>query len=269
MQQLTPQGQQRVNDIAQQYEISTNAVMTLLQALIQGQGSMAQFNHPELGGNGQWMQGGMTMVGDMFNDSLKAMINNLCQELSQIIAQKQFIQEVPTEHTQSQRADSSIPLTTASNWWPAELGTPNMTGAQNQMRYAYFADKKRLVIEIKGQLTVFDTLDHQLSGVSQQQGTSNTLTFTSQHGTLDLLSLPIVAGFEPPPAASDSGIKKSPPTETQHAEVSQTKTQHSEVAQPEQNDIFAKIERLAELKQKGIITEAEFTEKKKELLSRV
>jgi hypothetical protein len=31
---------------------------------------MAQFDHPDLGGMGQWTAGGMTMIGDMFNAGL-------------------------------------------------------------------------------------------------------------------------------------------------------------------------------------------------------
>jgi hypothetical protein len=37
----------------------------------------------------------------------------------------------------------------------------------------------------------------------------------------------------------------------------------------EEGDIFAKIERLAELLQKGMLSEAEFASKKAELLSRL
>jgi hypothetical protein len=48
--------------------------MTLLQAVVNGNGTMAQLGNWELGGNGQWMQGGMTMVGDMFNYGLKAKV---------------------------------------------------------------------------------------------------------------------------------------------------------------------------------------------------
>jgi hypothetical protein len=64
--------------------VSTDAVMTLLQALVNGNGTMAQFNHSELGGGGQWMRGGMTMVGDMFNYGLKSKVDGLCSELSQL-----------------------------------------------------------------------------------------------------------------------------------------------------------------------------------------
>ena len=37
---------------------------------------MAQSNVPECGGSGQWMHGGMTMAGDMLNDSIKAAVDN-------------------------------------------------------------------------------------------------------------------------------------------------------------------------------------------------
>ena len=67
LQQLTDQGRQRIDELAQRYSVSSDAVMTLLRALVNNNGNMAQFNHPELGGGGQWMRGGMTMVGDMFN----------------------------------------------------------------------------------------------------------------------------------------------------------------------------------------------------------
>ena len=65
--------------------------MTMLQAVVNGNGSMAQFSHPELGGSGQWMRGGMTMVGDMFNYGLKSKVDGLCSELSQLLGQQPFV----------------------------------------------------------------------------------------------------------------------------------------------------------------------------------
>jgi hypothetical protein len=75
MSDLTPEEQQIVSDVAQQHGVSADAVLTLLRALVAGQGTMAQFNHPELGGMGQWTQGGMTMVGSMFDHDLKARVD--------------------------------------------------------------------------------------------------------------------------------------------------------------------------------------------------
>ena len=41
------------------------------------------------------MQGGMTMVGDMFNHGLKAKVDNLCTELSRLLAQQPFVPPAP------------------------------------------------------------------------------------------------------------------------------------------------------------------------------
>ena len=57
----------------------------MLFAVHAGGGTMAQFSIPELGGSGQWMRGGMTMVGDMFDNALKARVDALCGELAQLL----------------------------------------------------------------------------------------------------------------------------------------------------------------------------------------
>ena len=100
---LTDQGLQKIYDLARHYGVSTDAVMTLWQALLNSKGSMAQFDHRELGGAGQWMPGGMTMVGDMFNHGLKAKVDGLCSELSQILAMQPFVPFPAGFRSQSQR----------------------------------------------------------------------------------------------------------------------------------------------------------------------
>ena len=186
MYQLTPQGQSLIADLAQRYGVSTDAVMTLLQALLAGNGGMAQFNHPEFGGSGQWMQGGMIMVGDMFNQGLKARWMD-CVRNWPACWPGRHCRRRPPPFNRSSRAVRPTPVnpsqggsgyTTATggsapgvtvslfvpgqggsgNWWPAELGAPAATGAQNQMRYAYFPNTRRLAVEINGQITVYDTL---------------------------------------------------------------------------------------------------------------
>jgi len=77
--------------------------MTLLQALLNSNGTMAQFDHRELGGAGQWMPGGMTMVGDMFNHGLKAKVDGLCSELSQLLAMQPFVPFPASFQSQSHR----------------------------------------------------------------------------------------------------------------------------------------------------------------------
>jgi len=48
------------------------------------------------------------------------------------------------------------------------------------VRYAYFAQACRLVIEVDGAVTVYDTLDHHIGGFSQQQSYGGTLSFSSR-----------------------------------------------------------------------------------------
>ena len=69
MRGITQQGQNALQDVAMRYNISFDSACSMLDAVNNGGGTMAQFSIPELGG-GQWMQGGMTMCGDMFNHGL-------------------------------------------------------------------------------------------------------------------------------------------------------------------------------------------------------
>jgi hypothetical protein len=112
---------------------------------------------------------------------------------------------------------------------------------------------------LNGHVTVYDSLDHQIGGVSQQQGGGGSLTFTSQYGTVSLSSLPIVSGEAAP---SNAPEPRRPPASAPNLEPERAET-------PQEIDIFAKIERLANLQQKGILPPEEFAAKKAELLSRL
>ena len=280
---LTPEGQQKVTALAQRYGVSTEAVVTLLQALVHGHGTRAQFDHPELGGRGQWMPGGMVMVGDMFNQALKAMVDGLCVELAALLTAASLAPAAParrprprqeTPHQQQSdvrpttgsQAPAAVrlfhgpPAGHAGAWWPAELGMPAASGAQNALRYAYFPAQRRLALAVREDFWLYDTLDHQVSGVSQHQGPGSTVTFTSQHGVVEVTSLPLMASGR---------------VESQDAEASaSTHPAGAPAASPagaaaQATDILATLERLAELREKGILSEEEFAAKKTELLRRL
>jgi hypothetical protein len=169
----------------------------------------------------------------------------------------------------------------SGSWWPAELGSPNGSGGQNNVRYAYFANARRLAIDVGGNVTVYDTLDHQIGGVSQQQGIGGSVTLSSQYGTVDVASLPVVSvnGTSPQQPASQPNSPQpysSQPNSSQQF-VPNAAPQFVPQGQPSgsqgtgnfETDIFQKIERLAELQQKGILSSEEFATKKSELLSRL
>ena len=199
MQKPSTASARSIDELAQRHAFSREAVMTLLDAIVRGNGLMAQFNHPELGGSGQWMGGGMIMVADMFNDSLKTRVAGLAADLARFLAS-----EAGRGESASGAQAGSAPFARASlfvppadggsdDWWPAALGTPTSRGAQNDVRYAYFAQAHRLAIEINGRLTLYDTLDHEIGGFSQQQSRGGSLSFHSQHGLVDLADLPVVS----------------------------------------------------------------------------
>ncbi len=233
----------------------------------------------------------MIMLGDMFNNNLKNSVGGLCQELSNLISnqpnliqsgsfqsQNQGTQQQSnfggnSSHSSGQQQNSSGPSGAVSlfvpppagsseNWWPTGLQFPNSTGAQNNVRYAYFATIRRLAIEANGHVTLYDTLDHQIGGFSQQQSVGGSITFTSQYGLVDVKTLPIISidnqpvpePFQSQPTSNGSSIQpKSAPKHTANQEA----------------DIFGAIEKLAQLRDKDILTDDEYSAKKAELLARL
>ena len=84
------------------------------------------------------------------------------------------------------------PMKAPERWWPEALGeTPDSAGGQNETRYAFFSKQKRLAIDTGDRNTkIYDTGDHRISGVQQhQRGSGRKVTFTSQHGEVDLETL--------------------------------------------------------------------------------
>jgi hypothetical protein len=85
------------------------------------------------------------------------------------------------------------PMKPQEQWWPAGLGPVTATGSQNDLRYAYFAQSRRLAVQRRGTTTLYDTGDHLIGGVSQrQQNNDGGATFTSSHGEVRLEDLQIV-----------------------------------------------------------------------------
>jgi hypothetical protein len=272
MRTLTADGLRIVTEIADRNGVSADAAMALLGALSAGNGSQAQFNHPDLGGMGQWSAGGMIMIGDMFNQELKYRVDRLCRELTSVLGQNPF------GHTQSQSqgGGEGVSLFVAGSssrdqWWPAELADPTSTGAQNDLRYAYFEGSRRLAIQQDGRVRVYDTGEHRISGFAQAQSGAQTLTFTSQLGLLRVADLRLESPLNDNSSSAsdsyDSASEIAPAASTPIAPAASPRD--SQAPQLTHDAIFAAIERLADLRQKNILTEEEFLAKKRELLSRL
>ena len=277
---LSPEGQKIIDNLAQRHGVSAEA---MLRALMEGNGTMAQFDHPEFGGMGQWTRGGMTMVGDMFNHALKAKVDGLCSELVGLLGSEPFFTRRGSQQSQSQQqgqgsrgplGEVSLFVQSAGRpWgdvWPADLGFPSTTGSQNDIRYAFFPSSRRLAIEVGGRVTVYDTEDHHITNVSQQQGADASLTFVSQHGLVRVAELRVVSEHR----SSEMSAEASASTPFRAAQDVAEAASEPPAAAPAHGeasaeDIFFKIERLADLRKKGVLSEDEFAAKKTELLSRL
>jgi hypothetical protein len=177
-----------VDRMAKRHSVSPAAVQVVLAALRSGGGRMAQFSHADFGGMSQWSPG-MSMVGDMFNPQLKAKLNALCSDIaahldsSSAAGDRRSAADEVSYRSTSRSAD----------WWPAGLGRPGAVGAQNDLRYAVFSDARRLVIDDRGEVSVYDTGDHRIFGIAQAQSSDRTLSFTSQDGLVRVADLKKVA----------------------------------------------------------------------------
>ena len=235
---LTREGDAQTAAIARKHGVDQGAVVALLLAMERGGGRQAQFNHPDLGGMGQWSRGGMLMVGDMFNAGLKAKVAALCADVATLVGDDLLAKDA---------------VTPDSRWWPGDFGQPASSGSQNHRRYAVFPDIHRLVIDDGGTVTIYDTADHRITGLGQQQGGGHSLSLNSQRGPVRLDSLAVVDG---------DAVQDSPPP-------ADTASPLPDRGEDEAGGVFAKIERLADLHAKGIVSQAEFETKKAELLARI
>lgn len=266
-QPLTLEGQSVAGDLARRHGFSLEAVTHMMFSVLNGNGSMAQFSHPEFGGSGQWMRGGMIMLGDMFNHGLKGRVDAICSDISGILASQPGLLSSGSFQSQSQGGDnwqsqnvgaprgqsSLFQPDPASNWWPQDLGVPNATGSQNSVRYAYFGGARRLAVQTGSDVWVYDTLDNQIGGFSQQQGGGGSIVFTSQYGTVNLSSLPVVSRNGQAPLVVQPTFNPPSP----------------QAGGGDTTGVLATLERLGALRSQGILTDAEFNSKKAELLSRL
>ncbi len=303
MQELTPEGHELIARLCHRHGFGEGAVTHLLTAVLAGNGSQAQFGHPEFGGTGQWMRGGMIMLGDMFNGALKGRVAALCNDIADALANlpggvtSGSFQSQQQGGLHGQRQATGALGTSAGlfvadpdeRWWPAELGVPDATGSQDDLHYALFRNAHRLAVRTGRQVWVYDTQDHQIGGFSQQQGTGSSIQFSSQFGTVALATLPVVSidGRAPAPPESiavSQPASASPAPATQQAPATPTaiegdadrdavttgsiaSTVDSRLRDAEA--IILLLQRLGELHAAGVLTDDEFARKKAELLQRL
>src|SRR4051794_15304662 len=85
------------------------------------------------------------------------------------------------------------PMKGPGRWWPEGLGQPTTSGGQDDLKYAYFADRRRLAVSRGSEVTLYDTGDQEIRGVSQQQGgKQGDVVFSSKDGEVPLGDLKVI-----------------------------------------------------------------------------
>lgn len=267
MQRLTARGRQTVQHLATEHAFSPPAVTHLLLAMAEGGGRMAEFDHREFGGPGIWMHGRMTMLNGLSDSALKTRMDALsCVIAERLAAEADLVEHVPDpppeERSIAQRRRHALAghgfrhfaiQKRGSAWWPARLGVPTLSGQQDARRYAWFADIRQLAVHDGRTLRSYDTGDHRLHGLlPPQSGDSASLTFTTTAGPIALDELPLLweTGITGDAAAPGPAAAKDATPAPRGA-------------------LLDAMERLGELKTRGLLTETEFATKKAELLSRL
>lgn len=267
MRGLSEAGEQAVARAVARHGFGAAAVHEVLRALQDG-GGAAQFRHPELGGMGQWAGPGAVMVGDMFNRELAARVDGLCTELAGMLRQGGLCAggDPGAREPDGHEAGGA--------WWPAALGRPGASGAQDGMRYVVFPEARRLAVQRDGTVTLYDTGEHRIGGVAQgRTGTAGSLAFTDRDGEVRLESLRVVgrddlavlhgaagaagAAHATGAAPGPGGMDGPGPAAT------------AEPVAPGAGEPLDVLERLGALRREGALTEAEFAAAKARVLDRL
>jgi hypothetical protein len=175
-----------IPSIAQRYHVSLDAAREVERALRATGGRQAQFSHPELGGSGQWMPG-MLMIHAGADRQLRARVEGLLDEVAAVVRGSETASPAALARDPNAPAASSrVDLPAGESWWPASYGHPTAHGCQSGIRYALFPGRRCVLVQVGSRIDCFDTADHQVRGVGQQQGHASRLVLTTATGEIPL-----------------------------------------------------------------------------------
>ena len=121
---------------------------------------------------------GSVMVSRWNDHHLKARVDGLCCELVAVLRGSDTAAPAALTRPWNEAAAEG------ESWWPATFGHATTAGSQNGIRYAYFPDKQRLLVQQGARVDAFDTAGYQIMGAGQQQGNSSTLMFATDRGSI-------------------------------------------------------------------------------------
>ena len=265
MHELTSQGEQAVADLSARYGVSTGAVRALLEAVQLGNGTMAQFSHPELGGRGQWMAGGMTMVGDMFSPGLQARVSGLAGELSSLLASTPVYavrraRPGPAQLTRRIRGRGGRPSWDSPD--RADARTAPVTRCSRRPGGLPCRAAARPSASTARWTMSFTACSSRGASRARCRSPASTARSPSRACRWQALTAARCRpGPGPPRSRSCRAHRRSPPPSGPSGQAVPSGT--------DADAVLAVLERLGDLHRRGVLTDEEFAAKKAEILSRL
>lgn len=179
------------------YRVPIRVIETLALQIQRSQGADVEFDIPELGGKGIWKRDNSVKIGNGFNKELNNRATELCKDIEALLQDDQRREETTfiskLEDTTGLMPASIQP--SSKTWWPERYGLkPTFTGTAGSLRFAYFKEKNRLVIQHNLRNRIFDTTGYEISDIksAKNPGFFNTVIVT-QKGNVSIIKLTEVA----------------------------------------------------------------------------
>lgn len=173
--------------LAGKYHVSVRVIEVLADMIQRTKGEEARFEIPELGGKCIWKPKQGAIVGNGFNDALNQRATDLCNEIAQLLRSEDPERDETTILSALDETVAVSPVIPEAQilgaWWPSHLGEkPALLGNAGTMRYAYFVEKDRLVIQNNLRNRLFDTTGYIVTSVAagRSAGFFNTLVHTDK-----------------------------------------------------------------------------------------
>jgi len=171
-----------LQDIGKKYGVSLETVNELAAELDRTGGLSVQFNNQELGGKGRWTLNGGAQVGNGFNTALNKRVDALMRDLWEFIT---AADDHPSEELS--KTLPPMPALKKRTWWPDAWETPDTSGTNNGLNYAYFSSRNRLALRQGVKVRFFDTSGYSVRSVSIQRDMGQPIiTVNTSQGRVDI-----------------------------------------------------------------------------------
>lgn len=173
------------DQLSVKYRVPMRVIENIIEIIQNNIGDNTFFDIPELGGIGLWHPKNGAHIGNGFNRELNNRATELINEVRRI-SQKEAQRDDTTIVSNLDNTHGLMPASitpSAKTWWSERYGTtPTITGNVGGLRFAYFKDHDRLVVQNNLRNRIFDTTGYEILDIvaGKRPGFFNTIIRTSE-----------------------------------------------------------------------------------------